>query len=36
MAKIQIRELKTDIKKEAKILCDQMLSDLEKGKRKPR
>jgi DNA topoisomerase-6 subunit A len=34
MAKsIQIRELKKDISKEAKILCEEMLSDLEKGKR---
>ncbi len=34
MAKpIRIRELKKDIPKEAKILCDSMLSDLEKAKR---
>lgn len=34
MAKqIRVRELKIDIQKEAKILCEQMLSDLEKAKR---
>jgi DNA topoisomerase-6 subunit A len=34
MAKpIRIRELKTDITKESKILCDTMLADLEKAKR---
>src|SRR5437879_2486197 len=33
MAKIRIREMNKDIAKEAKILCDMMLSDLEKGKR---
>lgn len=34
MAKpIRIRELKTDINKEAKLLCEAMLSDLEKAKR---
>lgn len=33
MAKIQIRKLTKDIAKEAKILCDGMLGDLEKAKR---
>lgn len=33
MAKIRVRELTKDIAKEAKILCEQMLSDLEKAKR---
>lgn len=33
MAKIQIRELTKDIPKEAKSLCETMLSDLEKAKR---
>jgi DNA topoisomerase-6 subunit A len=33
MGKIRIRELTKDIPKEAKQLCDQMLSDLEKAKR---
>jgi DNA topoisomerase-6 subunit A len=33
MAKIRVRELRKDIPKEAKILCEQMLSDLEKAKR---
>lgn len=31
--KIRIRELKIDINKEAKVLCDTMLGDLEKAKR---
>src|SRR6185437_14296009 len=31
--KIRIRELKKDINKEAKVLCDTMLADLEKAKR---
>ncbi len=33
MAKIRIRELTKDIPKEARLLCEQMLSDLEKAKR---
>lgn len=33
MPKIRIRELTKDIEKEAKILCNDMLSDLEKAKR---
>lgn len=33
MAKIRIRELNKDIQKEAKTLCEAMLSDLEKAKR---
>lgn len=33
MSKIRIRELTKDIPKEAKILCDEMLGDLEKAKR---
>ncbi len=33
MAKAQIRVLNKDILKEAKVLCEQMLSDLEKAKR---
>lgn len=33
MAKARIRELTKDIPKEAKILCDEMLADLEKAKR---
>src|SRR3984893_18147575 len=33
MAKIRIRELNKDIAKEAKVLCDGMLAELEKAKR---
>jgi DNA topoisomerase-6 subunit A len=33
MAKIRIRDSKIDIRKEAKILCESILSDLEKAKR---
>ncbi len=33
MAKIRVRELTKDIPKEAKVLCEKMLSDLEKAKR---
>src|SRR6476661_6772381 len=33
MAKIRIRESTKDIQKEAKLLCEAMLSDLEKAKR---